>query len=394
MDALVFGGGPAGLMAAERLLTAGARVQLCEAGERCARKLQVAARGSLNLTTADPHLAASYGAAAGRFATWLARFGPRALCAWADGLGVTPWRGNGHKLLLDETAGIALCVRWLERLEAAGLELRSGHRFVGWDAAGRVRCSTPAGIRTLEPRVCVLACGGGSWPGTGSDGAWVAALRAAGLPVRDLRPANCGIDLALDPQLLARHAGTPLRNTALHLTDHRSRGNLICTRHGLEGTAVYRLIPALRAALDTQTVALHLDCQPDLDVAAVARRLARPRASRSLATHLKRCLRLDAPVSALLRECASAPVPADPARLAALLKRLPLPVTGLRPLTEAISSAGGLALEAVDDDLRLRARPQVFCAGEMLDWEAPTGGYLLQGCFTTGWIAGEAAAQG
>ncbi len=394
MDAVVIGGGPAGLMAAEQLLGAGRQVCLYEAGTLCARKLLLATRGGLNLTTADPDPARAYRPGRAHFAAWLRRFGPAELCAWAAALGATPLRGNGDKLLLDEPAGQALCTRWLERLVAVGLDLRLEHRFLGWDDAGALRCANPHGEMTLRPRACVLALGGGSWPGTGSDGAWVSAFVAAGIPVNPLRAANCGVELDLDPALLARLAGTPLRNAALRLGDHTAHGNLVCTRHGLEGTAVYRLVPALRDGLDRGPVDLLLDCQRDLSLDAIARRLDRPRGKRSLATHLKRCLRLDAPIPALLRATAPDAGARDPRDLAALLKALPLPVRTLRPLAEAISSAGGVALEAVDADLRLRPRPGVWLAGEMLDWEAPTGGYLLQGCFTTGWIAGTAAARG
>ncbi|KMK68733.1 TIGR03862 family flavoprotein [Puniceibacterium sp. IMCC21224] len=386
-DALVIGGGPAGLMAAQALLEAGRKVILTEAKPSLARKLLMAGKSGLNLTkseAADQFLTA-YGSGAERLAPMLAAFGPAQVSEWATDLGQPLFTGSTGRVFPSAMKASPLLRAWLLRLSGLGLQTRTRWRWTGWDN-NTVMFDTPDGVEMLHPAVTVLACGGASWARLGSDGAWADWLRSAGIDLAPFQSANSGLSVAWSGHMAA-HFGSPLKNIALHAGDMSSTGEAVISSRGLEGGGVYPLSPVLR-----QGAALMIDLAPALDHAALTTRLSRPRGKQSLSNHLRKTLRLGPAAQALVQECAR-PLPSEPAVLAQLLKALPMPHQGLRPLDEAISTAGGVPFEAMDDSLMLNTRPGTFCAGEMLDWEAPTGGYLLTACLATGFWAGRHAAQ-
>ena len=381
----VVGAGPAGLMAAELLSGHGIAVTLLDRMPSPARKLLIAGRGGLNLTHTEPldRFLSRYGAARPRLEPAIRAFPPDAVRAWAEELGEPTFAGSSGRVFPRAMKAAPLLRAWLRRLGGRGVVLRTRHAWTGWSDAhgddGALAFDTPDGPSRLAPDATVLALGGASWPRLGSDGGWAALLAARGVAVAPFAPANAGALVAWSPHLRERFAGTPLKRIAATAAGRGVRGEAVITAAGLEGGPIYALSPALRGG-----ATLHLDLRPDLTVDEVARRLAAPRRGQSLANHLRRTLALPPAAVALLRE--GAPEPAD---LAARIKGLPLPVTGLAGLDRAISSAGGVRWEEVGDDLALRRRPGTFVAGEMLDWEAPTGGHLLTACLATGRAAGE-----
>jgi hypothetical protein len=384
------GGGPAGLFAAERLAPH-ARVTIYERMPSAGRKLLMAGRGGLNLTHSE-----GFGAFLGRYgeaAAWLRphleAFPPAALIAWAEGLGQPTFVGSSGRVFPRSLKASPLLRAWLARLASLGVELRLRHEWLGFGADGALRLRGPEGDEVaLRPDAAVLALGGASWPRLGSDGGWTA--RLPGVPIAPLRPANMGVDIAWSPVLQA-FAGQPLKGLAIAFAGRVQRGEAVVTRYGLEGGAVYALSAAIREAVDRDGAAtLVLDLRPDMTVQRLADRLARTSPSASLATRLRKGLSLSPLETNLLREAHGKALPGEPAALAAAIKAAPLHVTGVQPLARAISSAGGVELRAVGENLMLDAHPGVFVAGEMLDWEAPTGGYLLQATFATG----QAAASG
>ncbi|WP_118135226.1 TIGR03862 family flavoprotein [Oceanicella sp. SM1341] len=390
-DALVAGAGPAGLMAAERLAAAGLRVLVAEANPSPARKLLMAGKSGLNLTREED--AGSFAARCGAGAPGaealgraLAAFGPAEVRAWAEGLGQEMFTGSSRRVYPVAMKASPLLRAWLARLAASGVELRSRMRWCGLEDGAHVFAD---GTR-IRPRVSVLAFGGASWPRLGSDAGWVPALQEAGVPVRAFRPANMGFDVAWSPHM-ERHFGAPVKPVALSFGETRIRGEFVVSRTGIEGSAVYALSAALRDACGPDGVTLTLDLAPDRETEALAAALARPRGKASLSNHLRKATGLSPVALALLRE--AGPLPEAPRALAARIRALPLRLERPRPIAEAISSAGGVRWEALDETLMLRAHPGVFCAGEMLDWEAPTGGYLLTACLATGGLAGEEAAR-
>ncbi|MBL8709243.1 MAG: TIGR03862 family flavoprotein [Rhodospirillaceae bacterium] len=394
-SAIVIGGGPAGLMAAEEMVKGGLSVDLYEAMPSVGRKFLMAGKGGLNITHAEPLAAfiARYGAAAPQIARWLDAFGPDTLRAWIHDLGIETFIGTSGRVFPAEMKAAPLLRTWLTRLRRAGLRIHVRHRWLGWDGVGALRFATSDGEITARADVTVLALGGGSWPQLGSDGAWQDILRARDVAVAPLLPANCGFDIAWSDHLRTRFAGAPLKNIAASFAGQRRMGECIVTESGIEGGIVYALSASLRDAILREGVAeLTLDLLPDRSVEQIAAALTHPRGPRSLASHLKSRLRLEGVKMALLREVLPPATIAEPALLARAIKALPLRLTAARPLAEAISSAGGVRFEALDDHLMLRALPGVFCAGEMLDWEAPTGGYLLTACFTSGKVAGAGVA--
>jgi hypothetical protein len=288
---------------------------------------------------------------------------------------------------------------WLHRLRATGLRIHVRHRWTGWNADGALQFSTPQGETLVKADCTVLALGGGSWARLGSDGAWVPLLEARGVAVAPLRPANCGFDVAWSTHLRERHAGQPVKAVTASFTDaagttHQRSGEFTVSDYGVEGSLIYALSAPLRDTIAAQgSVTLHLDLAPDRDAARVLAEVSHPRGSRSLASHLQGRLGLKGVKAVLLREALTAAEMHDPQRLAATIKAMPLQLTAARPLDEAISSAGGVAFEALDERLMLKSLSGVFCAGEMLDWEAPTGGYLLTACFASGRAAGAGALQ-
>lgn len=379
-DALVIGAGPAGLMAAEELAAAGRRVVVAEAMPTPARKFLMAGKSGLNLTKDEP-----FAAFAARVSGYLdkkeTRFGPAEVMDWARGLGVDLFTGSTGRVFPVGMKASPLLRAWLARLGGAGVELRMRWRWTG--LADGFRFETPEGERVLRPKVAVLALGGASWPRLGSDAAWVPWLRDAGVEIAPFRPANMGfrVDWRAPMQ---RHLGAAVKGVAIRAGDAVSRGEWVIGQQGIEGGGIYEIAAALRDGAPGQ-----VDLAPDLTVAALAARLDRPRGKLSLGNWLRRVLGDPVKVALLLEW--GQPLPDDPVALARLAKALPLRHQGPMGLDRAISSAGGITAEALDG-LQLRALPGVFAAGEMLDWEAPTGGYLLTTCLAQGRQAGRAAA--
>jgi uncharacterized flavoprotein (TIGR03862 family) len=389
-NALVIGGGPAGLMAAETLSAAGVTVDLYEALPSVGRKLLMAGRGGLNLTHGESweRFLTRYGAATDRLAPALASFDSAALRDWAAGLGIETFIGSSGRVFPRALKASPLLRAWLARLAAQGVRIRVRHRWVGFDAAGRVLLDAPDGPLAVESPAIVLALGGASWPRLGADGAWAPLLARDGLALAPFRPANCGVTLDWSETFRTRWAGTPLKTIMAQCGAENAAGEAVVTSYGLEGGVLYALGSALRdAAMAPGGAELRLDLRPGLSVSALAERLAMPRRGASLSNYLRKAAGLAPVAAALLRETGGA-LPTAPAGLAQLIKHLPLRVTGAAPLARAISTAGGVCFDALDSDLMIRTRPGCYLAGEMLDWEAPTGGYLLQACFATGrWAA-------
>ncbi len=391
----VIGAGPAGLMVAERLSAAGLAVTVFDGMATPGRKFLMAGRGGLNLTHSEPvdRFVTRYGRQAERFQAYLARFSPADLRAWAESLGSETFVGSSGRVFPQEMKASRLLRSWLARLATQGVELRLRHRWQGWNG-NDLLFSTPGGQPLRHRAVAtVLALGGASWPALGSDAAWVPWLAEKGVAVAPMQSSNCGFEVDWSAHLQDKTAGQPLKNIALQLGAQRVRGEVMITRYGIEGGAVYALSAALRDQLAAEgategMVRLHLDLKPDLPVTALAQRLAARRHGQSLSQFLRKDLHLPAAAYILLREVAGV-IPDQPGNLAALLKALPLTIRRTRPIAQAISSAGGIDFASLTDDLMLRSLPGTFACGEMLDWEAPTGGYLLQGCFATAVTAAE-----
>jgi len=387
IEALVVGAGPAGLMAADALAAAGCRVVVAEAKPSPARKLLMAGKSGLNLTKAEPFetFLAAYGEAAAQLRPMLEAFGPEEVRAWAEGLGQPVFTGSTGRVFPTAMKASPLLRAWLRRLAGQSAELRTRWRWTGWQGDA-VAFDTPEGARRVEAGVTVLALGGASWARLGSDGRWAGTLARQGVPLAPFRPANVGLCVAWSGPM-AKHFGAPVKGVALRAgTGPWHRGEFVISGKGLEGGGIYALSRPLRAGAP-----LTADLMPDWSAEKIAERLARPRGKASVTTHLRKALKLDPARLSLLMEFGR-PVPEGPA-LAALIKALPMAHQGSRPLDEAISTAGGVRWGGVDADLMLTARPGTYLAGEMLDWEAPTGGYLLTACLATGLWAGQAAAR-
>ena len=386
-------------MAAQRLAEAGHQVQLFEAQATVGRKFLVAGHGGFNLSNAEDgsRFAGRYGSQATRFGALLKHFSPDDLRAWAANLGIETFVGTSGRIFPVAAHKPADLLRaWLHRLRALGVAINTRHRWLGFAGATglRLRDENPGPTSgrefTIEPAATVLALGGASWAKTGSDGAWVPQLREIGVETVPFAPANCGAEVAWSAFFKEKTGRMPLKNIALRVNDGPAvRGEIMLTDYGLEGTPVYALTPQVRAALGSRGAAtLYLSLKPDLTPVALLQKLRQPRGKASFPDFLKKTLHLGPPVPTLLREARPDVATLAPEALAELLAAVPLSVAALRPLDEAISTAGGVPFAAVDEHLMLRQRPGTFVAGEMLDWEAPTGGYLLQGCFSTGaWAA-------
>lgn len=407
----IIGGGPAGLMAAEVLSGAGRsandtldlRVDLFDAMPSLGRKFLMAGKGGLNITHAEGAAAfrSRYGARREHLAALLDAFGPDAVRAWIHGLGIATLVGTSGRVFPADMKAAPLLRAWLHRLRAAGVRLHVRHR---WGAIERqakgnwsLRFATPDGDRHVDADAVVLALGGGSWAKLGSDGRWVAVLEQAGVAVAPLRPSNCGFDVGWSAHLRERFGGEPVKPVAASFTDaqgrvHSRQGEFVITAYGVEGGLIYALSAPLRDTIEQNgSATLSLDLLPGYDLPRVIDEVARPRGSRSLSTHLHSRLGLKGVKAALLHECLPRADFSDANKLAAALKALPLRLVAPRPLDEAISSAGGVLFEALDQALMVEHLPGVFCAGEMLDWEAPTGGYLLTACLASGHAAGRGA---
>jgi len=398
-SAVVVGGGPAGLMAAEVLAAGGAEVQLCDAMRSVGRKFLLAGKGGLNLTHAESldAFVSRFGARRQEIGALLGGFGPQQLRDWAAALGIETFVGSSGRVFPRDMKAAPLLRAWLHRLREQGVSFHMRHRWLGWTNDDGLRFDTPSGEAVLQPDVVVLALGGASWSRLGSDGAWVELLRQRGVALAPLRPSNCGFERRWSEHFATRHAGQALKSVAVELREDRSApcrqlGEFVISDYGIEGSLVYAASALLREAIDAHGHAtLHLDLLPMRSLEWVCTELAHPRGSRTLSTHLKSRLGLSGVKAGLLYEVADKTTLADAPRLAALIKALPLTLTATRPIDEAISSAGGVCFEALDQRLMLRELPGVFCAGEMLDWEAPTGGYLLTASMASGRIAGAGA---
>ncbi|PPU73705.1 MULTISPECIES: TIGR03862 family flavoprotein [Xanthomonas] len=388
----VIGGGPAGLIAAEVACAAGIAVDLYEAKGSVGRKFLIAGKGGLNLTHSDPmpQFAQRYRERASAVAGWLQDFDADALRAWARELGVETYVGSSGRVFPLDRKAAPLLRGWVRRLKEQGVGFHVLHRWLGWSDDGALRFATPAGDIACQADATVLALGGGSWPQLGSDGAWQVPLQRQGIGVRPLVPANCGFDVEWSAYFAQRHAGAPLKPVVAHWRDstgvqHALQGECVVTATGIEGSLVYAIAAELRAQIDAHGMAdLALDLLPGRSPERIATELAMPRKGRSFSEHLRRQVGIEGVKTALVYELLGKQAGDDPARVARTLKHLPLRLLRPRPLAEAISSAGGVELEGLDAQLMALARPGVFCAGEMLDWEAPTGGYLLTACFASG----------
>lgn len=383
-DVAIVGGGPAGLMAAERLLAQGRRVHLFDAMPSVGRKFLLAGRGGLNLTHSEPieRFKTRYRGASPIVSAWIDGFTPDDLRAWAAGLGVETFIGSSGRVFPQEFKAAPLLRAWLTRLRAQGLTIHVRHRWIGGTPPADLQFDAPTGPLTVTAKAALLALGGASWPTLGSDGAWIAPLASDGIGSAPLVPANCGFEADWSDHLKG-FAGTPFKNVALSVGNENARGELVLTETGLEGGLVYALSGAIRDRIAADgSCRVHLDLKPDLSAENLAGKLIAPRGSASYSTFLKKTLRLSPAAISLAREVGTLPV--APAEMAAFLKALPLTLLRPRPIAEAISSAGGIKLDGLTGDLMARARPGLFLAGEMLDWEAPTGGYLLQACFASG----------
>ena len=397
----VIGGGPAGLMAAETLARAGVRVDVFDAMPSVGRKFLLAGRGGLNLTHAEaPDLFLSrYGARRERIMPWLTAFGQDDLRAWAHGLGVETFVGSSGRVFPLEKKAAPLLRAWLHRLRQMDVRFHARHRWLGWDEQGALHFAAPYGAGKLHfsAAAVVLALGGGSWPQLGSDGAWVRLLEQRGIAVAPLKAANCGFDVAWSAHFRARFAGQPVKTVVASPalssgTTLQRQGEFVVTENGVEGGLIYALSAALRDEIERSgTARLLLDLAPAWETARLLAELSHPRGSRSWSSHIQSRLGIKGVKGGLLRELTDAATFADPMRLAAAIKALPLDLVAPRPLAEAISSAGGVTFDMLDDALMLHRLPGVFCAGEMLDWEAPTGGYLLTACLASGHAAGKGA---
>ena len=399
-EVAIIGAGPAGLMVAEVLARGGAGVTVYDAMPSAGRKFLMAGRGGLNLTHSEalPEFLMRYGEAQPRLATAIEAFPPARLRAWSEALGQPTFVGSSGRVFPTAMKASPLLRAWLRRLDAMGVQLALRHRWTGWNDDGQLLFQTPDGKRAVNARTTVLALGGASWPRLGSNGAWVETLAARGVAISPLRPANCGFAVAWSEILRDRFEGHPLKGIGLTFGSHTMRGEAIITRTGIEGGAIYALSAHLRESIGSSGQAiLHVALRPDLGMQDLMAQLSRPRGRQSLSNFLRKAAHLSPAAIGLLQEAAIASgVPLSSlssVSLAGLINDVPVELKGVAPIARAISTAGGISFDEVDADFMIRRLPGVFTAGEMLDWEAPTGGYLLQASFATGAAAGRGALK-
>ncbi len=396
----IIGAGPAGLMAAEVLARGGAGVTVYDAMPSAGRKFLMAGRGGLNLTHSEalPEFLTRYGEAQPRLATAIEAFPPASLRAWSEALGQPTFIGSSGRVFPTAFKASPLLRAWLRRLDAMGVQLTLRHRWTGWNDDGQVLFQTPDGKRAVNACATILALGDASWPRLGSNGAWVKTLAARGVAISPLRPANCGFTVAWSEILRDRFEGHPLKGIGLTFGSHTMRGEAIITRGGLEGGAIYALSAVLREAIaSTGQATLSVALRPDLGMQDLMAQLSRPRGRQSLSNFLRKAAHLSPAAIGLLQEAAiasGAPLSSlSLVSLAGLINDVPVELNGVAPIARAISTAGGISFDELDADFMIRRLPGVFAAGEMLDWEAPTGGYLLQAAFATGAAAGSGALK-
>jgi uncharacterized flavoprotein (TIGR03862 family) len=400
MDAAVIGAGPAGLMAAEVLARGGAGVTVYDAMPSAGRKLLMAGRGGLNLTHSEPLPAflVRYREAAPWLESAISAFPPDALREWSEALGQPTFVGSSGRVFPESFKASPLLRAWLQWLDSQGVRFAFRHRWVGWDELGRLRFRTPDGESLVEARATVLALGGASWPRLGSDGTWTDVLSAKGVAISPLRPANCGFTVAWSDVFRDRFEGQPLKGVEFKFGSQAIRGEAIITRSGIEGGAIYALSAELReTVLRAGAAILHVDLRPGVGAQELATRLSASRGKQSFSNYLRKAVHLPPLAIGLLQEAAilsgSSLSSFSPQALAGLINAVPIKLTGIAPIARAISTAGGVALDEFDENFMLRKLPGVLAAGEMLDWEAPTGGYLLQASFATGAAAGRGASS-
>ena len=406
----IIGGGPAGLMAAEVISQAGVRVSVYDAMPSVGRKFLMAGKGGMNITHAEPQATfiGRYGVRQTHISALFNQFNADDLCHWIHGLGIETFVGTSGRVFPRDMKAAPLLRAWLHRLKQAGVTFHVRHRWLGWDANQHLRFSTPQGEVVCHADATLLALGGGSWAKLGSDGAWTSILNAQGIQVHPLKPANCGFNVAWSAHFQQKFTGHPVKTVAASVQEIASvsshqtsptfhpelsrykQGELMISEHGIEGSLAYALSATLRDQIEQHGEAtLWLDLLPQHTPQQVLAAVAHPRGARSMTSHLQSRLGITGVKAGLLREVVPKEQFSDTAHLAHAIKYLPIKLTSTRPIDEAISSAGGVAFEALDAHLMLRKLAGVFCAGEMLDWEAPTGGYLLTGCFASGFVAGQ-----
>jgi uncharacterized flavoprotein (TIGR03862 family) len=390
-SAAIIGGGPAGLMAAEVLGRAGIKVDVYDSMSSLGRKFLMAGKSGLNLTHSEPfdHFAARYGNRRENIEPLIKSFGADEIREWARGLGVETFVGTSGRVFPKEMKASPLLRAWLKRLDSAGVNFHLRHKWMGWNRDQSLRFETASGGKTVNAEAVVLALGGGSWARLGSDGAWVNWLKQAGVEVEALKPSNCGFDVAWSPHFREKFDGQPIKSVVLSFESFRQQGEFVVTKEGVEGSLIYAPSALIRDAIEAKGKAvIMLDMAPDRSHEWLVEKLSRPRGSRSMASHLEKTVGLKGVKVGLLHEFMQKEEFADMERLAAFIKQMPIPLIAPRPLDEAISSAGGVKFESLDENLMIRERPGIFCGGEMLDWEAPTGGYLLTACLASGRAAG------
>jgi uncharacterized flavoprotein (TIGR03862 family) len=387
----IIGGGPAGLMAAEVISARGVKVDIYDSMPSVGRKFLMAGKSGLNITHSEPfeRFISRYGKHQGQIEPLLKKFGPDELRQWVHGLGIETFVGTSGRVFPVGMKASPLLRVWLKRLADSNVTFYLRHKWRGWDADQSLRFETPEAEKAIASDATVLALGGGSWSRLGSDGAWVPWLEQAGAQVEPLKPSNCGFDVAWTPHFRERYDGHPVKSVVLSFGSFRQQGEFIVTKEGVEGGLIYTASAMIRDEISARGKAIiSLDVAPDRSLEWLAEKLSKPRGSRTLASHLEKTVGIKGVKAGLLHEFLPKADFANLERLAFFIKNVPLPLIAARPLDEAISTAGGVMFESLDENLMIRSMPGVFCAGEMLDWEAPTGGYLLTACFASGYTAG------
>lgn len=396
----VIGGGPAGLMAAEVLSQQNVCVDLYEAKPSIGRKFLVAGKGGLNITNAEPFqsFVERFGSRAEQVRPLLEVFGPDEVREWCHKLGIETFTGASGRVFPKDMKAASVLQLWTKRLKERGVNFHTNHCWQGWNQDGHLQFQTRDGSRCVTPHAIVMTLGGASWPKLGSDGKWVSLFMQLGIPVADLKPSNCGFDVHWSDHFRERMAGEPLKSVGLKFTatDGRTferQGACMITQTGIEGSLIYAASALIRDELTAHgTATIQLDLAPGRSLENLTERLSLPRKSRTVTSHLRSKAKIQGVAAGLLREFAADTLH-DPVRLAQAIKALPIPLTAARPIEEAISTAGGVCFEALNENLMVTSHPGLFCAGEMLDWEAPTGGYLLTASLASGCVAGQGAAN-